>query len=81
MAITQNTEMCSYLTIAWAVPYEKNIAPNIFCLLEFDLIWHSPCNSEVTAHSCILSYCHFLKIHKFYFHLVYSVSSFSFIFN
>ena len=21
MAITQNTEMCSYLTIAWAVPF------------------------------------------------------------
>ena len=24
MAITQNTEMCSYLTIAWAVPYIFN---------------------------------------------------------
>ena len=23
MAITQNTGMCSYLTIAWAVPYVK----------------------------------------------------------
>ena len=23
MAITQNTGMCSYLTIAWAVPYIK----------------------------------------------------------
>ena len=25
MAITQNTGMCSFLTIAWAVPYETNI--------------------------------------------------------
>ena len=25
MAITQNTGMCSYLTIAWAVPYMANI--------------------------------------------------------
>ena len=24
MAITQNTGMCSYLTIAWAVPYKKH---------------------------------------------------------
>ena len=28
MAITQNTGMCSYLTIAWAVPY-VNAAPLI----------------------------------------------------
>ena len=25
MAITQNTGMCSYLTIAWAVPYPTSI--------------------------------------------------------
>ena len=24
MAITQNTGMCSYLTIAWAMPYVKS---------------------------------------------------------
>ena len=28
MAITQNTGMCSYLTIAWAVPYVKRLIPS-----------------------------------------------------
>ena len=28
MAITQNTGMCSYLTIAWAVPCVPNRLPN-----------------------------------------------------
>ena len=29
MAITQNTGMCSYLTIAWAVPIGRTLARDI----------------------------------------------------
>ena len=34
MAITQNTGMCSYLTIAWAVPYETNKLLKTFIPIE-----------------------------------------------
>ena len=56
MAITQNTGMCSYLTIAWAVPYVRRVMHTrrkVLVPRSQNYFTHSPWTYRIYRNVCV----------------------------